>query len=372
MPQISSDIDAVNEARSIFAEATYALNDRWAVTFGARQTWDDREMVTRKRTYDGQCQVFGSDGQLLPNAACSRKVQADFSSPTWRLAARYKPEGGQMFYGSISTGYRAGGFNARGVDNFTLRPFDEETVLNYEVGYKGDWQIGDVQFRAHLALFLQEYDDIQKTQDHTVGAEFGTTIVNAAEAEIKGGELELTILPTRNLELSAAYSLVDANYKKWITPELVGFAPDGTPILNHIDKSDADFTFIPKHSLTARAVYRLPLNPQVGDISLMTSVYWQDEMTTDEGYTYWADKGWTESDLKAALAWSRLDSYAVWNLRVDWRNILGSRFDAAIYSNNVTDKKYQLSARSVIEELGLIQTVEGAPRTIGASLSYRF
>lgn len=371
LPQIGTDINVVNEAYALFSEGTYFVNDRWSISAGLRQTWDNREMTTRKRTYAGQCQIFGKDGQLLSNDNCSRTVRESFSSPTWRLLASYQPLESQLFYGSLSTGYRAGGFNARGVDNLTLQPFDEETVLNYELGYKADWSLGNIDFRTNIAIFLQKYNDIQKTQDHSIGTEYGTTIVNAAEAEIKGGELELTIIPNINLELSLTYSFVDADYKEWVVPTLSSSSV-GAISVDYVDNSNADFTFIPKHSLTGQVIYRVPTAPGIGNVSFMASVYWQDEMTTDDSYRNWSSLGWQNDDLEKALSWSKLDSYAVWNIRMDWRNVMESNFDFAIYSNNVSNKKYQLSARSIVQEMGFIQSVEGAPRTFGASLRYSF
>ncbi len=45
---------------------------------------------------------------------CERTVDDTFDKPTWKMSLNYKPEANTLVYGSIATGYRAGGFNTRG------------------------------------------------------------------------------------------------------------------------------------------------------------------------------------------------------------------------------------------------------------------
>ncbi|MFV8819290.1 TonB-dependent receptor [Haliea sp. E17] len=369
----AEDFSTVNTAWSVFGEGNYHLNEQWTFTLGLRQTWDNREFTNRRKTYDGtQCVVTDKNDQPLPLDQCKRTVSEDYSKLTWRAVASYTPSAHQLVYGSVSTGYRAGGFNARGTNNLTLEPFDAETVLNYEVGYKGDWQLGDVAIRTNLALFWQEYDDIQKTQDQTVDGEFFTTIINAAEAEIKGGELELTVLPLDNLLLSLAYSYVDAGYKEWLLPTVVGANPDGSPIVDDYDNSGADFTYIPKNSVSGQVQYTLPLNPDIGDVSLTLSGYWNDKSTSNDEYPRWETFGWTESDLANALATAKVEMDPIWNVNLRWSNILGSNLSGSLWSMNLTDEDNALSGTSVPRQLGLITTSWGAPRTYGATLRYEF
>jgi len=367
------DYSTTNEAYALFAEGNYHFNDQWTLTLGVRQTWDKREFTTRKTSVDRTlCEVFGEDGQRLPRDACSRTVSEDYSEPTWRVIASYTPSVDHMLYGSVSTGYKAGGFNARGNNNVTLAPYDPETVLNYELGYKGEWNLGGVAVRSNIALFYQDYDDIQKTQDQVLNNTLFTTIVNAAAAEISGGELELTVLPTDSLVLSLSYSYVDASYKEWDLPTIIGQNPDGSPIVDVYDNSNADFTYIPETSVTTQLNYTLPLDSDLGEVSFMVSGYWNSEMTADDEYPRWAGYGWTESDLENALETAKVKSNPVWNASIDWRYIMGSDLSASLWSTNFTDTANQLSGTSVPVQLGLITQSYGAPRTFGATLRYEF
>ena len=103
------------------------------------------------------CAVLDEQGN--PDPDCARTETETFSSPTGRVSVNYTPDDQTLIYGSVSTGYRSGGFNLRGINNDTLEPFDEETVVTYEVGHKKEW--GSV--RTAVAAYIQRYDDIQKT-----------------------------------------------------------------------------------------------------------------------------------------------------------------------------------------------------------------
>ncbi|MCB1689556.1 MAG: TonB-dependent receptor, partial [Halioglobus sp.] len=201
--QDSPNGDAENETYAIFGEGNYMFNDQWSVTAGVRQTWDDRKMEVKNFSLDTDTLVYGcavkdENNQLLPDNACSRKVDESFDKFTWRSSVNWNPMQDMLVYLSVATGYRSGGFNLRGVNNFSLQPFDPETVTTYELGHKTDWNVGNfASVRTNLAIYAQEFDDIQKTLSGTnpdTGA-FETFTANAAKADINGLEFDITIAP---------------------------------------------------------------------------------------------------------------------------------------------------------------------------------
>ena len=150
--------------------------------------------------------------------------------------------------------------------------------------------------------------------------------------------------------------------------------------MHSFDVSDNAFDYIPEQSLTASATYILPIDESLGEMSIMASVYWQDEMTTHQlvgDFHQYQSEGispaarWTGANVALAESVSTADSYDVWNLRFDWRNMMGSNFDMAVFANNVTDEQYVLGGLNVIDVFYTGYTY-GAPRTIGASLRYQF
>lgn len=379
MPQSTPSGDVKNESRAIFGELTYAVNDKVALTVGARQTWDDRAVTamnfsTNSVTYQPQCAMFGVDGVRLADDDCRRRVSKDFSNFTWRTVVDYTPRQDRMLYGSISTGHRSGGINMRGTDNFTLTPFDEEKVITYEVGYKADWHLGDAALlRTNLAAYYQDYDDIQRVQATVIDGQFGNALVNAAKATIKGVEADIMLAIRDDLSLSLAWAYVDIGYDKWDVQRLVGRdAITDEPIIELRDNTDSVFTWVPEQSVTGSIRYLLPVNPAAGRISFMASVYWQSEMYTYAEYPQWAGnpQGWTRFD----EIWRsrKVDGYTTANLRVDWRAVFGSRIDLAAYVNNVSDRRTIVGGNNNADSLGMAVLVLGPPRTFGASLRWTF
>ncbi len=365
------DFEVENTAYAIFGEGTWTFNEQWAFTGGLRQSWDEREMTVKSFMFDAGaltaiCSVFDEDDNRLPDDNCSRTVDENFDKLTWRAALSWNPMDDMLVYGSVATGYRTGGFNSRGGNNFTLQPFDEETVLTYELGHKTDWELGNLAaMRTNLAIYLQDYDDIQKSVSGTnpeTGA-FETYVVNAAEADIWGVEFDVMVAPTTNLTLTLGYSYVDTEYDEWPREVEQGVIQD---------YSESKFEWIPAHSLTGSVNYVLPLDEDIGEVALTAFGYWQDDMDTNDDAWNWPSLGWAPEDLEAALASSEVDDYSVWNFSVNWRGALGSSFDVSAWVNNAFDEEYPTGGLTVPESLGWVGFSYGAPRTYGATLRYAF
>jgi iron complex outermembrane receptor protein len=369
--QLSPNANTDNEAWAIYSEGTYTINDQWSVTAGARQTWDERKMEamnfsTNTTTLQYGCAMFDENNQPLPDDNCSRKVSESFDELTGRGSLNFTPTQEMLIYASAASGYRTGGFNARGVNDFTLQPFDPETVMTYELGQKTDWDLFDLaMMRTNLAVYYQDYDDIQKTISGTnpASGNFESYTVNAAKAEISGVEFEVTVAPTDNLNLSVAYAYVDAKYKQWDRETNPGVISDF---------SGVPFVYVPENSFTGSVAYTLPLDASYGDVMLVGSMYWQDKMVTNDGAFLWPTLGWSEDNLQEALATVEADDYTVANFRVDWRSAMGSQFDAAAFVNNAFDEDYVTGGLSVPDSLGWVGSTYGPPRTYGVALRYNF
>ena len=383
LTQISPAGDVLNEALSVFGEGTYVFNDAWSITLGLRYSYDEREITAKNYLGNGtvfgdapgmlNCNVFDEAGVQLSVANCQRTVSEEFEAPTWRTSLNYTPIDGMLLYGGVSTGYRAGGFNLRGTDNQSLQPFDEETVITYELGHKIDWGlVSDFPIRTNLAVFYQEYSDIQKTQAVASATGFGTATINAAEAVIQGVEFDVTYRVMEDLSVSLGYSYIDTGYDSWNIEKPWG--PGGTTI--SVDASDGNFTYIPRNTATLGITYTLPVDEALGEMTFTLAGYWQSEMDTHATPQLFAQQaaveGWSAQDLATAESLSTADSYDVWNIRFDWREAMGTAFDAALYVKNITDEDYVVGGLNVIDSLGVASATYGPPRTIGASLRYNF
>lgn len=362
----SSFADVENQAYAVFGEGTYELTDEFSFTLGLRQSWDKRELTSHNVATDffnadqpPACVVLDEDNNPV-GPDCSRTEDESYSSPTWRMTLNYTPEFGTLMYASISTGYRTGGFQTRAKENASFEPFDEETVTNYELGHKADWSAGFLgNVRTGFAAYYQDYDDIQKTQGLSLpNGGFATVIQNAGKAVVQGVDLDITVAPTDSFMFAIGYAYIDAYYKEWQTETL--------------DNKDSPFVYIPEHSVFANAKYTLPLDPSIGDISLLGGLYYQSKVDSHQLLQHLDELIPDPDEAAEAKEDQVLDSYTIWNFRLAWDNVMGSEIDLAAYVNNAFDKEYAVGSTPVIEQLGLNIKSYGAPRTFGASVKWHF
>lgn len=191
-----------NSSFAIFGEATFHVTDRLHLTGGLRYT-------TETKRFDPNSFAVNSP---TPRFITQGFRELDFSRVTWRGILAYDVSDNSNVYGSISTGFKSGGFDSRytspTVDNEPTS-FDPENVTNFEIGFKTFIPTADL--RLNIAAFSADYDNIQ-VQGNPPG-QIATVTFNGAEASIRGIELELDWSPVRNLIVSGALGLLDAEYE---------------------------------------------------------------------------------------------------------------------------------------------------------------
>ncbi|MCZ6887217.1 MAG: TonB-dependent receptor [Gammaproteobacteria bacterium] len=187
------DIDRI----AIFGQTETDLSSRLTLTVGLRlenhgSTYEDNEGVR-----------FTPDDDLIGG----------------RVALDYLVGDKTIVYGSISRGYKAGGFNTDGTLDADLREFDPETLYNFEVGVKGQWLNDSVAGR--IAAFYMRRDDVQISSSIVRirpdnSAEFIDFVGNAAEGTNGGLEAEFLYFPRHDLELFLNVGLLNTQYQDFI------------------------------------------------------------------------------------------------------------------------------------------------------------
>ena len=104
-------------SKSLFAQLNYSATDSLRLTLGARYTQDKK---TKFQTVRSNITPPASQCESLTDSK-------DWSAATWKLGADLTPNENTMFYGSISTGFKAGGFNSGACDD----DYDEEKITAY-------------------------------------------------------------------------------------------------------------------------------------------------------------------------------------------------------------------------------------------------
>jgi iron complex outermembrane recepter protein len=224
------------DSYAIFAESIIKLGGDLRLTIGGR--------------YTAETKIFTTTSSLPAIAAFTARRKAKFSDPSGRVILDWKPNDQTLLYASWSRGIRSGGFNGRGVSPTSIGPYQPEKVDSFELGLKADF--ADGKFRFNPTIFQANYGNKQEDIIRAAPSGFGTETVveNVASARIRGIEVELLAKPTPELTLRASGSHLDADYRRFLIPNL---AVPGGPL---VDVSALrNFRAAPKFSANAGLDY---------------------------------------------------------------------------------------------------------------------
>lgn len=206
-----------------FADLTYEISTGLFVNLGGRYTTEKREF---SQTVNGSLVVDD--------------VDRTFNKFNYKIGLRYELDNRTNVYASWSTAFKSGVYNMAGTRNV---PVDPEEIKAAEFGIKSDplsW------LRVNLATYYYDYKNLQLQSRDSFSGNY--ILQNASNAEIYGGELELTLAPTSDLKLRGALAYTHARYKDF--PLAQGFfpRPDGGNTVTPFDASDNVMTRAPKWS----------------------------------------------------------------------------------------------------------------------------
>lgn len=330
------------ETYAVFAQFDHMLTNELTVSLGARFTWEERELT--HASFAGPVDAVPLSERapvffpLLTEDAFGDD-SVSFEEPTYRLALNYRPSDHFMLFGSLSRGFKSGGFNTgASTDPVEAAIVEPEEVIAYEAGVKSDWL--DRRLRLNASVFLYDYSDLQ-VFGLAQGGVPTQTLFNAEEAEIKGLDLEIQALPMRGLTLTLSASYLDAEYTDFVTP--IGQ-----------DFSGNQMVAAPEWSLFTSARYETEPFANGARIAASINATYTDDLFFDTSNT------------------DRLgqESYWLTNARAALLSP-GERWEVSLYGKNLTDEEYVVDAFDV-SDFGLDELVYGLPRTFGVSVHYNF
>lgn len=223
------------DAYAAFGEGTYHLNDKFAVTVGARYSKEDKRIDDEFTYTRGPAFIIAR--QAVPTSAISCVVcrglpnTASFDSFTPKFGAQYTPDSQRMIYVTVQKGFKSGGFAA----GATTPSFDPETIWSYEAGLKATWL--DRRLVTNISVYHYDYSSLQVGQ--VVGT--ATLINNAAKAKVDGIEGEAKLKLGSHVEVDAhgaynharfaAFSSANANVNISLIRDLSGNLLSNAPKL---------------------------------------------------------------------------------------------------------------------------------------------
>jgi len=349
-----------NESTSAFAHFNYTLPfiaARTRLYGGARYTHDRRELDFQTRAVSATgvitCSVFDDLGVRLPGTACSLVRSTTFNEPTFEIGIDHQWMPDSLIYATLSTGYRAGGFNGRAVTIAQRVPFKPEKITNYELGAKNSFDVGGAPVTLNLAAYYSDYRNIQRTaviDNRVPGAPtpvVGTNIVNAATARIYGFEGEFTARPVPSFGLRAHFSYVNARYRKF---------QETNPVTGvTTDRSQNRFFGVPEWQWGAGFDWTA-LDNDAGEVVLTGNVSHTDPFELND----------------FNIPDGRSSSVTAVDAFLNWNKMFGSEVSTGLYVKNLFDANDVVSGLLLTSSLDVAQVQHGAPRQIGAVLRFDF
>jgi iron complex outermembrane receptor protein len=351
----------------VYGQSSYNLSEQFTLTAGLRYTKDrsesDDEIAIRRfpaptfRTPVTFCNNSDSGHAYTEVVAsvhdCRVRYSKDSSAPTWLIDLDYKPTSDLLLYGKYSRGYRQGSVQPFSVPGHTS--YDPEKVDAYEVGFKTTFE-GAVRGIFNGALFYNKLTDQQLLYgfaSSTNSAPGNAAIVNAGSSRVYGAEVDASLTPLRGLTLSLGYAYLNTKVL-----ELAVIPPNpatGYDVSVPLSVAGDPLPYSTKHKVTADVSYILPLNANIGQVSVGATYSYQSALYISSSSPY-----------------GTIPSYGLVNTNLGWTGIFGSGFDVALFVTNTFDRQYRSAITNSYTSFGYEIEIPGEPRMYGGRIRYHF
>jgi iron complex outermembrane receptor protein len=281
--QFTSDYKTASA--SLFTELNTVISNNLTLTSGLRfENWVS--------DYSDSNQISGDNEENLIGG---------------KLALEYTLPSTDLFYASITRGYKAGGFNSEeDLPSEDLRDFDTEYQWNYELGSKFSALQNNLINR--VGVFYTDRRDLQlksstAVPDGSGGIEFKDYLTNAGKGFSYGLEWEMNWAVLQGLNLNTSLGLL----KTEIT-EHKNLDPDA------FNLEGRDAAHAPDYTYSASINYAL-----TQFVAVQLGVEGKDEFFYSEGHDF------------------KSKSYQLVNARLAYQY---DNYEIALYGKNITDEEY--------------------------------
>ena len=331
------------DSYAAYGQLYWHLNDRFTLTAGLRFTDDEKDHS--QTTID------------FTTLAPTTLVDSDsWNGVTPKLGLEYRPNDDVLFFGSITTGFKSGGFNS-----ISLQPsFDEETITSYEVGVKST--LADRKVTLNASAFHYEYDDLQ------VAVLFPdrSSVENAAQATVNGAELDVTFRRNRRFSLELGLAVLDDEFDEFVSqnPRDVARVQDNLNAMGEFDPIVLALAgaAVPLTDLSGRSLQRAP--DFSGNLALQYvfpvgsgSLTARGELVTTDDFSFDAFGEFTQ------------DGYELFHANLSWAPGDG-RWLVNLYGRNLGDEEYK-TAELFARVTGSLR-LWAPPASYGLQVAYSF
>lgn len=347
------------EQKAVFGEINYDVTDRLHLTVGAR--WYDYE----------EERDFISGGLFSNGDNQTDETESDGFTP--RVMASYDLNEEVVINAQVAKGFRLGGVNdplnaslCTGSDLATFGSFqeyDDETMINYEVGFKANWN----GVTLNAAAFYADIEDLQVTLD--AGSCSSRISFNVPDAHSQGIEFELGGNVSEGLYVSLAGSFLEAEFDSTVrdaSGAILGGVEDGNRLASVPEVQVAlsgTYTFADP-LLGSNETYISGSVQHVGDRITQPG----DQVAGAGNFSSGVPLGGATGNEVTSLD-LELESYETINLSA---GLVFDDWEAVLYANNLTDENVDLSFDRERGGRARLAYRTNQPRTVGVTFRKSF
>ncbi len=326
-------------AFSAFGRLDFNVSDGLNIAVEGRYTTEDKGLTGGLVAVDsGRVLSFIDDKQ-------------SFDAFTGKAIVEWKATDDVLVYASIGRGFKTGGFfGGFATEQAQLEvPYENEFITAYEAGFKSEWFDG--RARINASVFYYDRTDVQAN----AGVADSTGVVidrltNIGDVRTIGAELDVLVIPTDGLTLSANFGYVDAEITQSnvvVTDFFSGaqINPTGLRIPQQ-----------PKFNLNFLGRYEAPITSSSSAAIQLEYAY---QTSRDLGLVKSVEEGNFLTE----------PAYGLFNLGVSVGSDDG-RWELSGRIENLTQVIYRVVARDVTE--GGLYEIFGAPRTWRVTLTTKW
>ncbi|NGY03317.1 TonB-dependent receptor [Solimonas terrae] len=331
IPNDPAPLSRKTDTGAAFIDMTYELFDNAHVLGGYRISQDNKKATLYDKNSGDE----------------TEQERKKFTSNTGRVGLQYQWTSEIMSYATVSTGFRAGGFNldvntplifTPALYQYTLAPYKPENVTSYEIGARSEFFGGLV--RVNPTIFYAKWKDIQVQSVNVNASALEIFVDNAASAHSEGLELEMQAVASRHLMFFGNLALLKMKY------DAIGNATGIT--------TDSRFMRAPKVTYTLGGRYQNDIEGWFQYV-LSANWNWQDDQASSA----------TDDDSLS------LPSYGLLSMRLDLKSP-NDVLEFSVFMTNVTDQTYYVGGANYASSTGTARYDLGRPRETGVSLRYNF
>ncbi|MBO1256595.1 TonB-dependent receptor [Alteromonas sp. 5E99-2] len=351
-PFVTYDVDYEQNTDSygLFFNTDTELSSEFNLVFGLRYTSEERDFDYINAFGDRGTETTSDDGAItnflrflntlpvddpdhFPDSWFAFNGDISNDNLSGKIGLDYRPNDDVLIFANYAIGFKAGGFNGGfldltdGVDPDST-PYDEEILTSYELGIKST--LADGKVRLNATAFYYDYDDYQALTFSGL-----SQFIDNTDAEIKGLDLELVWLPTKNIDINLGASFLDS--------EVGELTIQGETI------SGTELVLAPNVTLNGLIRWQA-----TDALSFQIDANYQGEHFFDI----------TNSDL------SREDAYTVVGARIGYQ--ISPNLNMSLFAKNLFDEEYRVYTFDFTSAGGFNQQFFGRPRWVGVNINYEF